>query len=260
MILSELTFRDFKGKSIESYVRTHYVSLIFQAVESRNQEKAEGLKWDLLRFAKSSDFYKEIPAFLDILLNPRKNRIAEYWENYLQKIDAIHLENYEQAAKKRDRIYEIEALLNSDTPLLAEELGRTNDSIQCKDKEEFLRYVRSPVPPVSKVFFRVYNNGFSWLFWVENEQWVHKRCERLPATEPEAIKELIQDKEMRIRREKFSSKHVDALIDGLYDAEGDLKNALLDLAIAQYMLMLEEEEKIGKRKAKSVVDRETPLL
>jgi len=260
MILNELTFRDFKGKSIESYVRTHYVSPIFHAVESRNHEKAESLKWDLLRFAKSSDFYKEIPAFLNILLNPRKNRIAEYWRNYLQKIDAIHLENYEQAAKNRDRIYEIEALFNSATPPVAEDLTGTGDVIQCKDKEEFLRYVRLPVLPSARVFLRVRNNGFSWLFWVEDELWVHKRCERVPATEPEAIKELIQDKEMRIRREKFSIKHVDALIDGLYDAEGDLKNALLDLAIAQYMLMLEEDEKIGRRKAKSTADDRASLL
>jgi len=254
MISNELTFRDFRGKSIEPYVKTHYVNLIFQAVESRNHEIVETLKWDLLRFAKSSDFYKEIPAFLDILLSPRKNRIAEYWKNYLQKIDAIHLENYEQAAKNRDRIHEIEALLNSATPLVAGALSRAGDSIQCKDKEEFLRYVHSPVLPSAKFFLRVYNNGFSWLFWVEDEQWVHKRCESLPATEPEAIKELILDKEMRIRREKFSTKHLDALIDGLYDAEGELKNALLDLAIAQYMLMLEEEEKFGKRKAKSAAD------
>jgi len=94
-----LSYKDLAGTTIEKHIRSYFISPYARA----NGAEKKGIEQALLEFSKGSGFFDDVKALCRVLESKDKNR--DYLTDaYLEKITAIHNENYEHAARIRDKI------------------------------------------------------------------------------------------------------------------------------------------------------------
>ncbi|MBT3408736.1 hypothetical protein HN415_08730 [Candidatus Woesearchaeota archaeon] len=118
-----------------------------------------------------------------------------------------------------------------------------NNSVEnCSDLDCFLEKANkceksSYIYDNNEIIFEVSSNKFG-----DNTCQLTKKVIGLPSLEPSIIKEAILNKELKCiyNMDEFNQKWINTLLGGLNDCEGELKNSLYEIAIAQYEVILQE--------------------
>lgn len=106
------TYSDFAGKSIYTLVLNKFVVPVLNARINDDFDLIKELEKCFKKFCKSSSFEADANKLHALLLSNAVNKTYDVLINaYVEKIDAIHLENYELAGELVKKINSLEALL-----------------------------------------------------------------------------------------------------------------------------------------------------
>jgi len=108
-----LTYTDFmedgRRKPIIDYVVTDYINPMKESLRDGDRERYNSIKWRFHQFAKGSLLINDVIEVCGVLEKNPTNPKEELLLRYVNKMNAIHLERYEDAAKLRDQIREMKA-------------------------------------------------------------------------------------------------------------------------------------------------------
>lgn len=102
---AEKTYRDFKAEELKDELKDKYFSNLISAAHSRDAEKLNSAKQELLSFTRGASFFRdveEVVRLIEAKENPEGH--MKQLELYMGKINAMITENYEEAAVLRDSI------------------------------------------------------------------------------------------------------------------------------------------------------------
>lgn len=104
VIPKEQRYTEYIGKSLRTTILNDYVNPIIDARNSGDLERANILGLRLVHFVEGSNFVTDGLELISIAKNAKSKKEYDLIDCYLNKIDAIHLERFEEAARYRDAI------------------------------------------------------------------------------------------------------------------------------------------------------------
>ena len=103
-LLADETYTAYAGKSLKNVLIQNYVAPIMDAKNRGETERANVLGVKLVHFIQGASFAVDGFELLTLAKRAESKRDYDLIDSYLNKIDAIHLERFEDAAKYRDVI------------------------------------------------------------------------------------------------------------------------------------------------------------
>jgi hypothetical protein len=98
------SYSAYSGKSLKNTLLNDYVTPILDARNNKDSERVNLLGLRMAHFIEGASFAVDGLELMALAKSASNNRDYLLIECYLNKIDAIHLEKYEDAAKYRDAI------------------------------------------------------------------------------------------------------------------------------------------------------------
>jgi len=98
------TYHDFEGKDIKEYVIKNFVKPMIEAKQCNEDKSFKDIKRDFIGFSAGSHFISDVLDLCSYINKHRLNINTNLSDAYIDKLSAIHIENYEKAAKMRDEI------------------------------------------------------------------------------------------------------------------------------------------------------------
>lgn len=113
-----------------------------------------------------------------------------------------------------------------------------NKEVRCDSDECFIEYASDCKP----TFYSKIDAGIVFEFESTKDCVMEKKLQGLPDSEPLIIRDLLLDKGMicTYSKEGFDERWTSTLLGGLENCNGELKDALYEIAIAQYEIALED--------------------
>tara|TARA_Y100000034_G_C6907867_1_gene421888 strand:- start:489 stop:1274 length:786 start_codon:yes stop_codon:yes gene_type:complete len=96
------TYKDFNGEDIREYLLKTFVTPMLDAKSYQETERSNELKRNFLAFSEGASFSVDVVDLCNTLGNEETN--LDLVDLYTRKIQAVHVEEYEVAAKIRDQI------------------------------------------------------------------------------------------------------------------------------------------------------------
>lgn len=98
-------YSNFKGKKIKEHIRDRYIVPMIDAKGFGNVCEFDKLRLNFIGFIAGSNYTREALDLCTLIDKASKTTLGlELIENYMNKIEAIHSENYESAKKLQDKI------------------------------------------------------------------------------------------------------------------------------------------------------------
>ena len=105
--MANQTFKSLVGRSIKDELLFTYINPMIDAQKSGNESVYTIIKSRLLGFSEGAQFNTDIQSLCGLIEKGQTRPNMYIIQTYLEKIDAIHTEDYAKAARMRDEIAKI---------------------------------------------------------------------------------------------------------------------------------------------------------